>query len=145
MMKRTVQIGLLVAVAAVLVAGLATPTSAERDDGRRYRAPRESYAPSPPAPPYQYPHQQWVPPGHRTVGQGWIPPGHLRNGKAWVWCPYCERDRSYRYPQRRWDDRRYDRRDDWRYDRRGEDDWGIVIRKGRGGTTIGGYYHDRRW
>lgn len=126
-MKRTVYVTTLLAVAAILLVGLATPAGADRDDHHRYQAPQRSYAP----PPFRCPHQQWVPPGHRGVHQGWVPPGHIKNGKAYAYCPYCAAHRDYR-------DGRY-------HDRRYDDDWGVVIRRDRSGTTIGGYYHDRNW
>jgi len=143
-MKRTTQIGLCAAVAAVLLIGLAIPASADRGDHHRYRAPQHSYGPS--GQHYQhrwtphhygYPHGQWLPPGQAMHRGQWSPPGQRR---------HVERGWDYRYDPRYGGpcdrDGRYG---DRRHERRGGDDWGVVIRGGRGGTTVGGYYHGRGW
>lgn len=158
-MTRTTQIALFVAVAAMLLIGLAIPVSADRDDDWRYRAPQRHVPLD-----HQCGHQWWTPNGYvcphgqwrhlpgqvNSYGQ-WLPPGQAMQRGQWI--PPGQRKKMDRYDDHRYsgpcdyrDGRYYDRRyDDRRYDRRGDDEWGVVIRSDRRGTTVGGYYHDRNW
>jgi len=151
-MKRTMQIGLLATLAAVLLVGLIIPASAQRS-----RAPQPAYAPpghqggsqqwqAPgqqggsqqwQAPGRDCPYARWAPPGRRMHRRQWIPPRHRRQ---------FDRPWHHRYGPRL--SRPYDYRDprggDWRH-RGGGHDYGRTMRRGPGGATSGGYYHGRGW
>jgi len=156
-MKRTLQIGLLTTLAAVLLVGLSLPASAQRDRGRRPDGP-PSYAP----PGHHGGPQHWQPPGHgRPSDRGrhsWEPPGRdcptgrlappVQHVRPWQRLPS---HRSQFGPPwgPRWSPppmRHHPRPDprgcDWRH--RGGHGWGPIIPRSPRGCTPRGY-HPGRW